>query len=101
MKTVWISWRNMSRLSRRVQKLEAKIGGQSGWNVSLAEVNRVALGKLSPADREIVQQAMARRDGGWLSESHPAVWDRWDVALGEAFRETEFPVILRAMDWGL
>jgi hypothetical protein len=90
---------DMTHLSKRLAKLEAAVAANSPWSVSSAEVDKVALGLLSAADRDLVQQARARGNVTSLEESHAAVWDSWDAALGEAIRRTGYPVRFHAIDW--
>lgn len=89
----------MNRLSKRLKKLERTLLEEPRWSVTAAEVDAAALSELSAADRDLVQQAMARRSSLWLMESHPEVWSRWEVALARGFEETGFPIRFRADDW--
>ena len=89
----------MSRLSKRLQKLEAIIQMRSP-SFNAGEVDRIALGKLSQADRDLLREARATR-GLDLSISHPEMWQRWEDALEAAFEETDSAVRFRATDWGL
>ena len=91
---------SMFRLSKRLKKLEAIIQMRSSPSVSTAEVDRIALGKLSLADRNLLQEARATR-GLDLSISHPETWKRWEDALEAAIEETDYPIRFRATDWGL
>ena len=90
----------MNRLAKRLEKLEAMVAARAGW-VSGEEINKIALSKLSAGDREVVEQAIARHDGCWFMDTYPAVWERWDDALGAAMSETGFPIRIRAVDWEL
>jgi hypothetical protein len=83
-----------SRLGRRLEKLEATIPVRS-WDG--AGVVRLALTKLSPADRDLLRDDTARRHA-YSSEAHRAVWERWEDAFAEAICETGFPVNLTAGD---
>lgn len=83
-----------SRLGRRLEKLEATVPGHS-WDITA--VIELALTKLSPADREVLQDDDARRRV-YLSEGHRDVWARWEEAFAEAVDERRFLVRLTAAD---
>lgn len=91
----------MTKLSKRLAKLEATVQAKSLWKVSATEVDELALEMLSADDHDLVQQA--RKHGGIASlcESHSAVFNRWDAALGPAIEQTGFPVRVHAVDWEL
>jgi hypothetical protein len=60
-------------------------------------VHQLALHKLSPSDRELVQQVriLGARD---LRERFPTVESRWEAALASAIAETGYPIQLLAWD---
>ena len=89
----------MNRLSKRLKRLEGTLLEQPHRSVSAAEVDAAALSELSAADRDLVQQAMAKHSSLWLMESHPEVWSRWEVALARGFETTGFLIRFRADDW--
>lgn len=90
----------MSRLSKRLQKLEADRVRHDSWNFDGAGIQNVALSKLSPADRDLLPELysmLGKPD--CMNPQRQALWDRWDVALQEACRETGSSLIVGAMDW--
>jgi hypothetical protein len=91
----------MASLPKRIKILEAVLQAASFRSVSATEVDRLALGKLSAVDRNLIQQARTRSTIGIFIESHAEVWQRWDAALGEAMRELDYPIRFHANDWDL
>jgi len=85
-------------MSRRLKKLEANRPCPDSWNFDAREIQRVALAKLSPADRELWPDLYVLRTPDY-TEAHHAAWNRWDVALQAACRETGSSMIVAAMDW--
>ena len=92
----------MSRF-RRLEKLEFMIQEPSFPRVSVStvDVDRLALMKLSPGDRELVQKSRLSSERISLIESHPLVWERWSDALAQAMEDANYPIRFSATDWGL
>ena len=87
-----------THLRKRLERLETNIDAMR-WNVSGADVHRVAMAKLSPTDRFLIEEVRGKELG--FEQKYPATWERFEVALKEATRETGFPILFRASDWGL
>lgn len=90
----------MKSFSRRLQKLEAA-RCEPPWNIQLAEVCDCARRKLLAADRDLLTETEALLDKApyaSLSETHQAVWERWEDAFAMAIEETRFPWPLTAID---
>jgi hypothetical protein len=90
----------MTRLKARLKKLEGAVEKpRCNWNYS--DVQECARKKLSAAEAELLDQAIALittdRRSEW-TEAHRAVWERWDEMLGKATEEVHFPIHLHADD---
>jgi len=85
----------MSRLSTRLQKLEAKV--PQPWRNPLIETGDLALSLLSDTDRAVIQRDLAagRKD---VELSDPELWMRWEGACYRASRELGHGFQLEAAD---
>jgi hypothetical protein len=90
----------MTGLKARLNKLEGAVEQpRCNWNYS--DVQKCARKKLSAAEAELLDQAIALITTGRRSEwteAHRAVWERWDEVLGKATKEVHFPIYIRAGD---
>jgi hypothetical protein len=86
----------MRGLTRRLQKLGAI---RPPVFCDGAVVITVALGKLSMAERKLLQEARQLWREEDRTEAHRAVCEKWETALAEAITETGFPVRIMARDW--
>jgi len=87
----------MTRLSRRVQRLEATPFAPA-WVNLFTEVQNLALSKLAPADRDALQTVFAARRGAPKIDVTGALWRRWEHVFAQAVAETECPFAITAMD---
>jgi hypothetical protein len=74
----------MTRLAGRLKKLEASIGSPRA--ADFGEVYRAALEKLSPSERDLVEEIMAYRADRFV-EPYQSAWDRLQKALVQAGKE--------------
>jgi hypothetical protein len=70
-----------SHLTKRIQKLEATVSTCS-WSDLYSQSFSVALAKMSPSDRALLQEAVRLE-----TDAHQEVWARWENAVVEATRE--------------
>lgn len=88
----------MLALRRRLEKLERTIGAEVFCVASqFIAVNQAALGKLSSADRDVLQngRGQAAKEG----KSYEDAWGRWETALATAVHEAKCPFDIYATDW--
>jgi len=90
----------MTRLFKRLKRLEAIRRSAPKRIGSFGEMESVALGKLSEADRDLVRRANANPNLG-IFLAHGELLQRWKDAIAEATVETGFPVIYDPGDWNL
>jgi len=88
----------MRHLLRRLRKLEerALIVDPRSWNERLTELRHIALSKVSAADRDLFQSALART---LKVPIQPEIWERLDTAFEVATAEANFPIVFKAMQW--
>ena len=91
----------MHRLRSRLRKLEAKIDVEPSWTDYFAQAERLARTLLSPADRDLVADAIQlrkeRRCDAW-TEMHRSVWKRWSAAFDRAVVELRIPYSMQVAD---
>jgi hypothetical protein len=85
-------------MTRRLKKLEANRPCPDPWIFDAAEIQRVALAKLSPADRELFPELYVIRSPDY-TDAHSTAWRNWEVALAAALVETKSSLLLAAQDW--
>jgi hypothetical protein len=72
----------LSRLEKRLQKLESRTDFVDPWPAYYLEVDRVARKSLSPEDRKLLMTALSvRKNNENISEVQRAVLQRWDAAV--------------------
>jgi hypothetical protein len=91
----------MYRLKNRLRKLEARIDVEPSWNDYVGQAERLARTLLSPADRDLVADAIRlRKERGrdaW-TEMHRSVWERWSAAFDRAVAELRVPYSMQVAD---
>jgi hypothetical protein len=61
-------------------------------------LQRTALTKLSPPDRDLVQEVLAGRDLTEFIATHGSLWGSWERPLSETMDELRFPLQIIAVD---
>ena len=86
----------MTALQRRVQKLES-VTNVISWADGLEQVQQLARRKLSTTDQRLLRQIQSAMESDCryeLDSDEQSVVDRWDIALNEATKERNFPVVI-------
>ena len=89
-----------NQLLRRIRRLEAIVEQRRSDPLDLGAAFERRLSKLSPSDRNLLNEARSRTSDSDCPEHLRAVWARWEAAVEQANQEDHCPLNDSA-DWWL
>lgn len=90
----------ITQLVRRIQRLEVIATQRNSDPLDLAGAFERRLAKLSPSDRNLLEEAHRRSNHPDCPEDLEAVWVRWEAAVAQANAE-DHCVCNQPSDWWL